>query len=225
MSTSVLQLQGRDEELGPRGSLPLRSRSIGSASIGKKHDSRAAPPLSSPPWPHRRGLAPPAMATDAIFQAVPYARRVEFDYYNKASMKRWFHCILAPVSEGTDELELHYFMGPDRNTMTIVSSDDFTPSLLRPPNRWSATVDKAAKKLAQQYGWSLAPLAEEGWQERGHEWLGKKVLLFHSGKGVRCTVTWWAPPDGDDPVLPTEPQPFCVAHACATHMHACMRST
>ena len=122
------------------------------------------------------------MATDAIFQAAPYARRIEFDYYNNASTKRWFHCILAPVSEGKDELELYYLMGPDRNTMTTVTSDDFTPSMLRPPDHWSATVDKAAKKLAQQYGWSLAPLAEEGWQDRGHEWLGKKVLLFHIGK-------------------------------------------
>jgi hypothetical protein len=156
-----------------------------------------------------------AMATDAIFQAAPYARRIEFDYYNNASTKRWFHCILAPVSEGKDELELYYLMGPDRNTMTTVTSDDFTPSMLRPPDHWSATVDKAAKKLAQQYGWSLAPLAEEGWQDRGHEWLGKKVLLVHIGKGVPCTVTWWAPPNGDDPVLPTEPQPF----------FCCIRST
>ena len=94
------------------------------------------------------------MATD-IFQSVAYARRVEFDYHNDASPEEWFHCVLAPVSEGQDELELWYLTGPDRNTVTIVSREDFTPSSLRPPNSWSAAVDKAAEKLAKRKGWSL----------------------------------------------------------------------
>ena len=51
------------------------------------------------------------MPTD-IFQAVPYARRVEFDYHNDASTEEWFDCVLAPVSEGQDELELWYLTGP-----------------------------------------------------------------------------------------------------------------
>ena len=94
------------------------------------------------------------MPTD-IFQAVPYARRVEFDYHNDASTEEWFDCVLAPVSEGQDELELWYLTGPDRNTVTIVSREDFTPSSLRPPNRWPAAVDKASEKLAKRKGWSL----------------------------------------------------------------------
>ena len=94
------------------------------------------------------------MPTD-IFQAVPYARRVEFDYHNDASTEEWFDCVLAPVSEGQDELELWYLTGPDRNTVTIVSREDFTPSSLRPPNHWSAAVDKAAEKLAKRKGWPL----------------------------------------------------------------------